>query len=129
MAVSCTVWKASMVARGDVFWVDTGEPYGSAPGYVRPYVVVQNDLFNESRIETAVACALSANLRRAMNPGNVLLDPGEADLPRQSVVNVSQIFTFDKNQLQDRIGTLSPQRMREVLRGVILLLEPREARH
>jgi mRNA interferase MazF len=117
-----------MVAQGDVFWVDTGEPYGSSPGYVRPFVIVQNNLFNKSRIATAVACGLTSNLGRAMNPGNVLLDPGEANLPRQSVVNVSQIFTFDKDKLQDRIGTLSSERVREILRGINLLLEPRDVR-
>ncbi len=117
-----------MVAQGDVFWVDTGEPYGSEPGYVRPFVVVQNNLFNQSGINTAVTCGLTSNLRRAMNPGNVLLDEGEADLPRQSVVNVSQIFTFDKEQLRDRIGTLSPGRVHEILRGMSLLLEPKEVR-
>ena len=116
-----------MVAQGDVFWVDTGEPYGSEPGYVRPFVVVQNNLFNLSGISTAVTCGLTANVRRAMNPGNVLLEEGEADLPRRSVVNVSQVFTFDKEQLRERIGTLSPERVREVLRGINLLLEPREA--
>ncbi len=115
-----------MVAQGDVFWVDTGEPYGSSPGYVRPFVVVQNNLFNESRIDTAVACSLTSNLRRAMNPGNVLLDPGEANLPRQSVVNVSQIVTLDKSQLRERLGTLSGARVLEVLWGIYLLLEPRE---
>lgn len=115
-----------MVAQGDVFWVDTGEPYGSDPGYVRPFVVVQNNLFNLSGISTAVTCGLTSNLRRAMNPGNVLLDEGEANLPRRSVINVSQVFTFDKEQLRDRIGTLSPERIREVLRGINLLLEPRE---
>lgn len=117
-----------MVAQGDVFWVDTGEPYGSDPGYVRPFVVVQNNLFNQSGIGTAVTCGLTSNLRRAMNPGNVLLEDGEADLPRRSVVNVSQIFTFDKGQLRDRIGTLSAERVREILRGISLLLEPKEVR-
>lgn len=115
-----------MVTQGDVFWVDTGEPYGSSPGHVRPFVIVQNNLFNRSRIGTVVACALTSNLRRAMNPGNVLLDPGEANLPRQSVVNVSQIATLDKGRLGDRIGTLSGNRVREILRGINLLLEPRE---
>lgn len=106
--------------------MDTGEPYGSEPGYVRPFVVVQNNLFNLSGISTAVTCGLTSNLRRAMNPGNVLLAEGEANLPRRSVVNVSQVFTFDKEQLRDRIGTLSRERVREILRGMSLLLEPRE---
>jgi len=71
-------------------------------------------------------CALTSNLRRATAPGNVLLEPGEANLPRQSVVNVSQIFTVDKSQLDDKIGTLSARRVRDILNGIRLLTEPRE---
>ncbi|MGH3145718.1 MAG: type II toxin-antitoxin system PemK/MazF family toxin [Rubrobacter sp.] len=112
--------------QGDVFWAGMVEPSGSAPGYDRPYLIVQNNAFNSSRINTVVVCGLTSNLRRAGDPGNVLLFPGEADLPEQSVVNISQIFTLDKSQMRERIGTLSPERVREVLRGINLLLEPRE---
>ena len=115
------------VAQGDVFWAEI-EPAGAPPGYLRPYyVVVQNDLFNRSGIRTVVTCALTTNLRRGRDPGNVLLNPGEANLPEQSVVNVSQIYTIDKRRLRDRVGTLSSERVREVLRGINLLLEPRDA--
>jgi mRNA interferase MazF len=110
-----------------VFWAGVVEPLGSEPGYDRPYVIVQNNAFNDSRINTVVVCDLTSNVRRGGDPGNVLLFPGEADLPEQSVVNVSQIVTLDKSQLQTRIGALSPERIREVLRGVNLVLEPREA--
>lgn len=102
------------------------EPSGSAPGYDRPYLIVQNNAFNSSRINTVVVCGLTSNLRRAGDPGNVLLFPGEAVLPEQSVVNVSQIVTLDKSQLRTRIGALSPERVREVLRGIDLVLQPRE---
>jgi mRNA interferase MazF len=110
-----------------VFWAGVVEPIGSEPGYDRPYVIVQNNAFNNSRIGTVVVCGLTSNLRRAGDPGNVLLSPGEADLPEQSVVNVSQIVTLDKTQLRARIGVLSPEHVREVLRGINLVLEPREA--
>lgn len=115
------------IAQGDVFWADI-EPVGSSPGYARPYVAVQNDVFNSSGIRTVVTCALTTNLRRGRDPGNVLLNPGEANLPEQSVVNVSQIFTVDKRRLRARVGTLSRERVREVLRGIDLLLEPRDTR-
>ena len=59
-------------------------------------------------------------------PGNVLLEPGEANLPKQSVVNVSQIYTVDKSQLDEYIGTLSPARVREIINGIKLVVEPRE---
>ncbi len=115
-----------VIRQGDVYWVDLGEPSGSEPGYRHPCVVVQNNVFNQSRIRTVVVCALTSNLKRAEAPGNVLLEKGEANLPKQSVVNVSQIFTVDKTQLGDHIGTLSPRRVRQILAGILLVLTPRE---
>ena len=115
-----------VINQGDVFWVALPSPVGSAPGYRHPYVVVQNNVFNRGGIGTAVICSLTSNLTRAHSPGNVLLGKGEANLPKPSVVNVSQIFTVDKSQLSERIGSLSRQRVQEILTGIRLLLEPRE---
>ena len=114
------------INQGDVYWADLGAPVGFSPGYRRPFVVVQNNLFNRSRISTVVVCALTSNLRRAEAPGNVLLDDGEANLLQRSIVNVSQVVTLDKSQLDEKIGTLSAQRVRQVLDGLRLVLEPRE---
>jgi len=117
-----------VIRQGEVYWVDLGAPSGSGPGLLHPHVVVQNDLFNRSRVRSVVVCALTSNLRRAEAPGNVLLDDGEAGLPRRSVVNVTQLFTVDKDDLVERIGTLSPVRVREILAGIDLVLEPRDVR-
>ncbi len=115
-----------MIRQGDIYWIDLDEPGGSEPGYRHPHVVVQNNLFNHSRINTVLVCPLTSNLKRADSPGNVLLSKREANLPKPSVVNVSQIFTVDKSQLGDYIGTLTSERLRQVLDGIKLLLEPRE---
>ena len=115
-----------VIQQGDIFWVELEDPIGSEPGYRHPHVVIQNNVFNRSRIRTVVVCALTSNLRRATAPGNVLLEPGEANLPRQSVVNISQIFTVDKSQLGEKIGTLPATRVRDILHGIRLLTEPRE---
>lgn len=115
-----------MIRQGEVYWVDFGEPGGSEPGYRRPAVVVQNDVFNASNIRTVVICPLTSNLHRAEVPGNVLLDPGEADLRQQSVVNISQVFTVNKRDLVERVGSLDEERVHEVVSGINLLLEPRE---
>lgn len=115
-----------VINQGDVYWVDLGDPIGSAPGLLHPHVVIQNDAFNRSTIRTVVICALTSNLRRASAPGNVLLEPGEANLPRPSVVNISQIFTVDKSQLDEKIGTLSSSRVRQILKGLRLLTDPYE---
>jgi len=115
-----------VISQGDVFWVDLGEPRGSEPGYRHPHVVIQNNVFNQSRINTVVVCALSSNQRLAGAPGNVLLEKEEANLPQRSVVNVSQIFTVDKRDLGEKIGGLSRRRVRQILDGIRLVIEPRD---
>jgi mRNA interferase MazF len=115
-----------MINQGDVYWIDLGEPIGSEPGYLRPYVVIQNDALNHSQIRTVIVCALTSNLRRAAGQGNVLLEAGEANLPEPSVVNVSQISTVNKADLFDRVGQLSTDRMRKILAGLALITEPQE---
>lgn len=115
-----------VIRQGDIVWVDLGKPSGSAPGYKHPHVVIQNNLFNQSKINTVVVCALTSNLKRARAPGNVLLSKGEANLKKDSVVNISQVVTMDKADLIEKIGTLSPPRVKQVIEGIKLLIEPRE---
>lgn len=115
-----------VINQGDIYWINLGVPTGSGPGYRHPHVVVQNNLFNQSRIQTVVLCALTSNLKRAKAPGNVLLKKGEAHLPKKSVVNISQMVTVDKSLLVEKIGNLSMARINQVLEGIHLLLEPRE---
>lgn len=113
-----------MIKQGDVYWLDLGEPIGSAPGYRHPHVVVQNDLFNRSGIQTVVLCGITSNLRRAGSPGNVLLEAGEANLPKASVVNISHIYTVDRSELVEKVGSLPFERLREVVDGLQSLVEP-----
>jgi len=113
-----------LIRQGDVYWFDFGTPSGSGPGFLRPCVVMQNDAFNESAINTVVVCALTSNLRRARVPGNVLLDEGEAGLPERSVVAVSQLLTIDKGDLLDKIGTISAEHVVQVFKGIYRLLTP-----
>jgi mRNA interferase MazF len=115
-----------IIRQGDIFWVDLGIPKGSAPGYRHPHVVIQNNVFNASKINTLVVCALTSNLKRAKAPGNVLLKKGEGNLKKDSVVNISQIITIDKSDLVEKIGSLPPEKVKEIIEGVKLLLEPRE---
>jgi mRNA interferase MazF len=106
------------INRGEVYWVGPDESRGALPSYSHPHVVVQDDVFNHSRITTVVVCALTSNRERAHEPGNILLDPGEGSLPQQSVVVVSQVDSIDKARLGERIGTLSSARVDQILRGL-----------
>lgn len=133
-----------VIRRGRIYWIEpsvlhatsfvaaatpTSEsaPSDSSPppslevpgaGVAHPHVVVQDDIFNESRIPTVIVCALTSNLKRASEPGNVLLDAGEGDLPKQSVVVVSQLDVVDKARLGEYVGELSQARVEQVLDGL-----------
>jgi mRNA interferase MazF len=109
---------SARINRGDVFWIGPDDARGPDASYAHPHVVVQDDVFNHSRITTVVVCALTSNLHRANEPGNVLLDIGEGDLQRQSVVVVSQISSVEKARLGERIGALSDARVEQILAGL-----------
>ena len=115
-----------VITQGDIYWIELGEPEGSEPGYKHPHVIVQNNLFNRSQVRTVLVCPLTTNLKRASAPGNVLLDKKESNLSKQSVVNVTQVFTVDKSQLDEYVGSLSTKRITEILNGIKLVLDPRE---
>jgi mRNA interferase MazF len=106
------------IGRGDVFWIDADPSRGSVPGHPHPHVVVQEDVFNRSRIGTVIVCALSSNLQRANEPGNVLLELGEGALAKQSVVVVSQVSCVYRHRLGAHIGTLSSERVEQILAGM-----------
>ena len=111
------------IQQGEVYWLDFGPATGSAPAERHPCVVVQNDVFNRSAIATSVVCLITSNLSRANAPGNVLLKKGEANLPKASVVNVSQIITIDKAELAECIGKLSDTATGAVRDGLHLLFD------
>jgi mRNA interferase MazF len=113
--------RHARINRGDVFWIEPDDSRGPAPSYSHPHVVVQDDVFNHSRVATVIVCALTSNLHRAKEPGNVLLEVGEGDLPKQSVVVVSQVSSVDKARLGERIGSLSGARVEEILAGLRFL--------
>lgn len=113
--------RALVIRQGEVYWLHFRAATGSGPAGRRPALVVQHDRFNRSAISTIVGVAITSNLRLADMPGNVRLRRGEAGLPHASVVNVSQIRTIDRTQLVDRVGILGMSRMRDVLKGLVLL--------
>ncbi|MCB8946125.1 MAG: type II toxin-antitoxin system PemK/MazF family toxin [Ardenticatenaceae bacterium] len=89
--------------------------------YPHPYVVIQDNLFNHSRVHSVVVCALTTNLKQANAPGNVLLAVGEANLPKPSAVVVSKVSAVPKSQLGEYIGSLSEARIKQILAGMRFL--------
>jgi mRNA interferase MazF len=114
------------VLQGEIYWIHPGDPTGAYAGFRQPHVILQNNIFNHSHLETVICCALSTNLKRADIPGNVLLEPGEGGLLHQSVVVVSSLCSVEKSNLGEYIGSLAPERLAHILEGVCLLLEPTE---
>jgi mRNA interferase MazF len=113
-----------VIARGSIHWMQLGEAHGSAPAKLRPVLVVQSDSFNSSKIGTAIVATITSNTQLAQLPGNVFVPASASGLPKDSVVNLSQLVTADKTDLFDHVGQLPHYLVDEVdvaLRRVLAL--------
>ena len=111
------------IRRGEIWWAELPAPRRSEPGYRRPVLVIQGDSFNRSRIQTLIVAVITSYLEVADAPGNVLLRAGQTGLPRDSVVNVSQLMTLDRGFLTEHIGTLARRSQHSVDEGLRTVLE------
>ncbi len=108
--------------RGEIWWANLPDPVGSEPGYRRPVLVIQDDIFTQSRINTVIVVIITSNTQLAEAPGNVLLPRETSGLSKDSVANVSQIFTLDKTFLVERISSLPDYLQEEVDEGLRTIL-------
>ena len=112
-----------VIRKGSVYWVDFSPGKGSEPMGRRPGLVVQNDLLNDSKLNTVIVVAITSTLKFGELPGNVLLRKGEANLPKKSVINATQLKTVDKGSLTEKIGSLTKKRMDQVYEGMKLIMD------
>jgi mRNA interferase MazF len=110
------------VKRGQIWWAELPEPAASEPGYRRPVLIVQADEFNASRIRTVIVVVLSSNIHLADAPGNVRLAKAKTGLPKDSVANVSQILTLDKEFLSEQVGQVDNLLAKQIDEGLQLVL-------
>jgi mRNA interferase MazF len=122
------VARGASIRRGDIYWIAPEEDRGAVPPIPHPYVVVQDDIFNASRIGTVVVCGITSNLKRVAEPGTVLLDEREGGLLRRSVVLASQISSVPKAQLGVRIGALTADRVEQILAALRLVHNLQQSR-
>jgi mRNA interferase MazF len=108
--------------RGEIWWASLPSPTGSGPGFRRPVVVIQSNPFNQSRIATVIVAVITSNLALADAPGNVRIGKAESGLTKPSVVNVSQLYTLDRELLTERVRALPAEAMRDVNDGLRVVL-------
>jgi mRNA interferase MazF len=111
-----------VILRGDIWWASLDAPRGSSPGYTHPLVIIQADDFNKSHINTIVGLVITSNLHLADAPGNVFLERSLSKLPKDSVVNISQIVTIDKTFLREKVSHLPKAFLSEISEGIKLVL-------
>lgn len=114
-----------VIGQGEIWWADLAEPRGSEPGYRRPVVVIQGDALNRSKIGTVLCVVLTSNVRWADAPGNVLLSTRATGLPVDSVANVSQVVTLDREALLERVGKIGRAKLELIFSGLDTILDRR----
>jgi len=108
--------------RGELWWADFGLPFGSEPGFKRPVFIVQNDFFNNSRINTTIVIPLTTNLLLAEAPGNILITGDESKLKKDSVMVISQIEVIDRRRLVEKITAIDREIIKKVEDGIMFIL-------
>jgi len=108
--------------RGEIWWADLGLPLGSEPGFKRPILIIQDNSFNRSRIQTVIVASITSNSALGEAPGNVYLNKEESGLPKDGVINISKISTIDKRRLLEKVGVLSRLTISEVNIGLEMIL-------
>lgn len=103
-----------VVERGEIWWSELPDPVGSGPGFDRAVLIVQSEVFNESAINTVIVAIITTNIELAKMPGNVLLTRRISGLPKESVVNITQLLTIDKSLLKEHVGTLPARKMEQI---------------
>lgn len=115
-----------VVCQGDVFWADLRRSKGSEPKNKRPVVIVQRDSINRSRFQTVIVVPLTRQTKHAHIPGNVLLQKGEANLPRKSLARCTHVMVIDKSRLLEKTGTLSKNKRQDIINHIIWVLGERK---
>jgi mRNA interferase MazF len=111
------------MVRGEIWWATLPAPRASEPGYKHPVLVLQSDAFNRSKINTVICAIITSNIALANAPGNVILSKQDSKLPKESVINVSQIVTLDKSYLTKCVGAISKNLIYKVENGIKLVLD------
>ena len=110
--------------QGEIYWANLGEEEGSVPALRRPVLVLQNNLFNKSAIQTVIICIITSNLSLADVPGTVFLPKGLASLPKNSLANLSQITTINKIDLEEKMGILPTKYMEKIIDALKTVVWP-----
>ncbi|RKX73134.1 MAG: type II toxin-antitoxin system PemK/MazF family toxin [Spirochaetes bacterium] len=110
------------MTRGEIWWADFGIPFGSEPGFRRPVLIVQDDAFNKSKINTIIVIPLTTNLFLENAPGNVFVDKEESGLSKDSVLVISQLSVIEKKRLLEQVHKVQKHIMEDVEDGIKLIL-------
>ena len=111
-----------VIRQGDVIWAQLNPIHGSEPASRRPVVIVQRDSINQSRFNTVLVVPLTSQIHHAHLPGNVLLSKEEANIPRPSLARTTHTMVVDKTRLTEKIGTLTQNRLDEILDAIFWTL-------
>ena len=111
-----------VIRRGEIYWADLPDALGLRPAFRRPVLVVQDDLYNDTRLATVIVLGLTANPKLSEMRGNVFIRADESGLPKDSVANVTQLTTINKLELSERIGQLPEWILELVDNGLKLVL-------
>ncbi|MEW6108812.1 MAG: type II toxin-antitoxin system PemK/MazF family toxin [Nitrospirota bacterium] len=111
--------------RGEIYFLDFNPSRGREMKGPHPALVIQNDIGNKVGSLTIVA-AITSNLKVAELPVGVLIKPKESGLPHESVIHLGQIYTINKERLENLAGVLPAHKITEIDKAIKISLGLKE---
>ena len=110
-----------MLKRWEIYLVDFNPSRWSEQSWLRPGLIVQNDIWNEFS-DTTIILAISSNVKN--NPTNIAIIPDkEKKLSKKSCIKTSQILTISKNRLLKKIWKISKEDLLKVDKSLKISLD------
>ena len=111
------------VRKFHLYLADLNPRLGTEPGKVRPVVVIQTDLLNDTHPSTII-CPLTTQVMKSAQVLRVHLPKASSGIREDSDILVDQIRSIDNRRFRKHLGVLPEQQKLKLLENLqILVLE------
>ena len=110
------------IKKWNVYVADLNPRHKAEPGKIRPVVIVQTDLLNNTH-PTTIICPISKSIQKQATLLRVHLKKGEAGLKEASNILVDQIRAIDNSRFHKHLGILEDASIEKLKKCLNLILD------
>lgn len=103
---SLKILMKTLIKRGQIWWANLDPAKGTESGKIRPVLIVQTDLLNQTGHPSTIICPVTTNVQRQASILRIFLKQWEAGLQQDSDILVDQIRDINNTRFTTQAGSL-----------------------